>query len=215
MAKSRVQQAAAVGVTEHGNSAILVTIAPGGTLIDRRRVDLTDPSLPALPHHHEGSWAMGRYLNSSWARPISLADAIELVHRVRESAAHGAHQALEQLAASVSVPIARIAIRVCPELPSTTEERIADNHAQTIADSVMYREALAHAAKSRGWSVFWYNRERVLSEAAAALCRKDIDAFLNTMGKLVGPPWQARHKLAAAATLASLDRARPCRTPNR
>ena len=208
MARGRTQRAASVGVAEHANSAVLVTVALGGELLDRRSIDLTDRGLPTHPHHHEGSWAVGRYLNSPWARPLSLAEAVALVERVRESAARGAHQSLQALAAAVPVPIATIAIRVCPELPPTTEERIADNRAQTVADSVMYREALATAAEARGWSVHWYDRERVFRDAAAALGRKDVDAFLSAMGRAIGPPWQARHKLAAAAALAAPHRRR-------
>ena len=196
------QRAATVGVAEHGNSAVLVTMASGGDVLDRRRVDLTERGLPTHPHHHEGSWAVGRYLDSPWARPISLAEAVQLVERVRESAARGARESLAVLAAAVPVPIASIAIRVCPELPPTIEERIADNRAQTVADSVMYREALAHAAEARGWSVHWYDPERVFHEAALALGREDIVAFLSAIGRLIGPPWQARHKLAAAAAIA-------------
>jgi hypothetical protein len=199
------QPAAAVGVTEHGNSAVLVTVAVGGGLLDRRRIDLTS-GLPTHPHHHEGSWAVGRYLDSPWARPIALADAVALVERVREAAARGAVESLEALAAAVPVPITAIAIRACPKLPPTIEERIADNRAQTVADTVMYREALASAAEARGWSVSWYERERVFRDAAAALDREDIDAFLLAMGRSVGPPWQAKHKLAAAAALAALGR---------
>ncbi len=202
MAKARVQHEAAVGVAEHGNSAVLVTVAPGGELLDRRRIDLTR-GLPTHPYHHEGSWAVGRYLNSSWARPISLADAVALVERVRESAARGARESLEALAAAVPVPISNIGIRVCPKLPPTTEERIADNRAANVADSVMYREALATAAEARGWSVYWYDRERVFRDAAATLGGEDIDAFLRAMGRSVGSPWQAKHKLAAAAALAA------------
>ena len=81
--------------------------------------------------------------------------------------------------------------------------RIADNRAQTMADTVMYREALAAAAEARGWSVHWYDRERVFRDAAAVLGREDIDAFLYAMGRSIGPPWQAKHKLAAAAALAA------------
>jgi hypothetical protein len=201
VAKARVQHAAAVGVTEHGNSAVLVTVAPGRGLLDRRRIDLTR-GLPTHPYHHEGSWAVGRYLNSRWARVISLADAVALVERVREAAARGARESLEALAVTVPVPIASIAIRVCPQLPATTEERIADNRAANVADSVMYREALATAAEARGWSVYWYDRERVFRDAAAALGGEDIDAFVHAMGRSIGPPWQAKHKLAAAAALA-------------
>ena len=200
MAKARVQHAA-TGVAEHGNSAVLVTVAPGGELLDRRRVDLTR-GLPTHPYHHEGSWAVGRYLNSPWARAIPLADAVALVERVRESAARGARESLEALAATVPVPIASIAIRVCPKLPPTTEERIADTRVANVADSVMYREALANAAEARGWFVHWYDRERVFREATAALGGKDVDAFLHSMGRSIGPPWQAKHKLAAAAALA-------------
>jgi hypothetical protein len=96
-----------------------------------------------------------------------------------------------------------IAIRVCPTLPPTTEERIADTRAANVADSVMYREALAAAAEARGWTVFWYERERVFRDAAAALHAKDVDDFLAEMGRAIGPPWQAKHKLAAAAALAA------------
>jgi hypothetical protein len=202
MATGRRHQAATVGVAEHSNSAVLVTVASGGELLDRRRIDLTDPDLPTHPHHHEGSWAVGRYLNTPGARAMSIADAVALVERVRASAQRGAREGLEALVAAVPVPIASIAIRVCPKLPPTTEERIADNRAQTVADSVMYREALAIAAQARGWSVHWYAREGVFRDAAAALGSHDVDAFLDAIGRSIGPPWQAKHRLAAAAAIA-------------
>jgi len=187
---------------EHGNSAVLITLAANCELLDRRHIDLTR-GLPTHPYHHEGSWAVGRYANSAWAMKISLPDAIALVERVREAAARGARESLEALATSVSVPINSIAIRVCPKLPPTTEERIRDTRAANVADSVMYREALAVAAEARDWTVYWYDRDRVFHDAAAALGGKDVDAFLQAMGREIGPPWQARHKLAAAAALAA------------
>src|SRR5262249_59461733 len=97
-----------------------------------RRIELIDRGLPTHPHHHEGSWAVGRYLNIPGARALSLADAVALVERVRTSAARGARENLEALAAAVPVPIARIAIRACPSLPPTVEERIAGNRAHTV-----------------------------------------------------------------------------------
>jgi len=200
--KVRTQRKATVGVAEHGNSALLVTVAAGSELLDRRRIDLTS-GLPTHPYHHEGAWAVGRYLNSPWARPISLAEAVALVERVHAAAARGARDNLEALAAAVPVPIASIAIRMCPMLPATIEERIADNRAQVVADSVMYRKALASEAEARGWCVHWYDRERVFRDAAAMLGGEDASAFLNAMGRSVGPPWQAKHKLAAAAALAA------------
>jgi hypothetical protein len=204
--RGRSSEWATVGVVEHSNSAVLVTIGSNHELLDRRQITLTEDGLPTHPHHHEGSWAVGRYLNVPGARVRSLADAVVLVERVRGSAAQGAREHLEALAAAVAVPITSIAIRVCPKLPATIEERITDNRAQTFADSIMYREALATAAASRGWSVHWYDRDEVFRNAAVALGREDLDAFLSGMGRVTGPPWQAKHKLAAAAALAAAVR---------
>jgi hypothetical protein len=193
---------AAVGVAEHGNSAVLVTLASSGALLDRRRVDLTR-DLPTHPYHHEGAWAVGRYLNAAWARPLPLADAVALIERVHAAAHEGASASLEALAAAVPVAITRIALRACAALPPTIEERIKDNRACTLADSIMYREALAAAARACGWSVYWYERDSVFADAAAALDGADLDSHLESLGRAIGPPWQAKHKLAAAAALAA------------
>jgi hypothetical protein len=196
-------ETAIVGVAEPGSSATLVTVTPNGELLDRRSVSLTDPGLPTHPHHHEGSWAMGRYSNTPGARPVSLAEAVALVERVQVAAARRARERLSELAAAVPVPITTIALRTCQKLAPTIAETIADSRAQTYADSVMYRQALANAAEQRGWSTHWYDRERVFRDAAAALDHEDIDALLTAMGRALGPPWQAKHKLAAAAAIAS------------
>src|SRR5690348_13051044 len=188
MKASDTTRRAAVGVVENGNSAVLVTVAPDGELLDRRRVDLTEPGLPTHPHHHEGSWAVGRYLSTPGARHMTLEAAVELVEYVRKAAESGARKGLAALADSVKVPIASIALRVCPSLPPTVEARIADNRAQTVADGVMYREALASAARELGWAVHWYTRERLFADAASALENEDLEAFLTALGRRVGPP---------------------------
>jgi hypothetical protein len=209
VATGRKQQAAAVGVAENGNSAVLVTVAPDDALLDRRHIDLTEPGTPTHPYHHEGAWAVGRYLNTPGARVMPLAEAVALVERVHAAAARGARTALETLAATVSVPIASIALRICAPLPATIEERIRDSRAHTMADSIMYRRALAEAAEARGWSVYWYDRDEVFREANAALGGADVETTLLAMGKAIGPPWQAKHKLAAAAALAALGARSP------
>jgi len=201
----RSEAGATVGVAEHGNSAFVVTVAPNGSLLDRRRLALTS-GLPTHPYHHEGAWAVGRYLDSPWARPISLGQAVALIERVHLAAAQGAGAGLQALAAALPMPISSIALRRCPALPPTIAERIADHRAQLVADSVLYRQALAAAAAGRGWTVYWYEAERVFDDAAMALAVQDIRAFLDAMGKCCGPPWQAKHKLAAAAALAARGR---------
>lgn len=199
---SNRDEGAVVGVAEHANTAVLVALGPDVALLDRRAIVLT-VGLPTHPHHHEGSWAVGRYLKTPGARRMSLADAVALVERVRHSAVQGARAGLDALVAALPVPVAAIAIRACPDIPSSIQERIADHRAQTVADSVMYREALAAAADERGWAVHWYDRDRVRAEAIAAVEPGDIDAVLTAMGRSAGPPWRGQERLAAMAALAA------------
>lgn len=180
---------AIVGAADHGGRTILVTVAKDGTFVDRREIDLVEAGLPRHPHHHEG-------------QRLSRREGVKLVERARASADRKAREGLEALAAAVPARIVAIAIRKCPELPPTIAERIADYRAQCVADSVMYRHALADAASSRGWSVDWYDARSVFVEAARALDLKTIDPHLAEVGRSLGPPWRKDHKIAIAAALA-------------
>lgn len=191
---------ATLGVVMNGNSAVLVTVDPSGLLLDRRTIDLTQ-GLPTHPHHHQGSWAVGRYLDSPWAQPTTLDQALALVEQVRQAAQEGAQDGLASLVEGLGLPIGAIALRTCPPLPPTVAETIADNRAQSFADTVMYRQALAGAARERGWRVHWYDRDRVGADAQSALAPVDLQVRLRDMGKRVGAPWRAKHKLAAMAAL--------------
>ncbi len=189
------QDGAFIGIADHCGWAILVTVSAGGTLIDRRRVELVDGGLPKLPHHHE-------------AQSLPLDEALALVERVRASASRCAMSCLDAVAADVSVPISGVAIRECPEMPATVAERISDYRAQCTADSVMYRTALAAAAASKQWSVHWYVRKTVFTNAGEAAGR-NIDELLREIGKSVGPPWQKDHKMAMAAAIVAGARLTP------
>src|SRR5262249_12566072 len=135
--------------------AILVAASGSGKLLDRRRVELVDESLPKLPHHSEG-------------QGLPLDEAVELVERVRVSAE--SHVALVLDAVATAVPrILGVALRKCPQLPPTIAEQIKDYRAQNVADWVMYRQALASAAEARGWPVHWYDAKKVLGAARATL----------------------------------------------
>lgn len=198
----RVAKGAIVGVAENGSAAVLVTVADG-TVIDRREIELIDPGMPTHPYHHQGSWAVGRYLDSPWAKKISLSDAIALVKAGKKVAARRARESLNTLARDVSATITGIVLRECAVMPATIEARIRDNRAQTTADTVMYRQALAAAAAKRGWAVSWYDRDDVFDDATKMLGVKSADAALKAMGKVVGSPWRSQEKLAAAAALAA------------
>jgi hypothetical protein len=182
-----------VGVSDHGGWAIFVTVASDGTLLDRRRVELVDANLPKIPHHSE-------------CQRLPAGEAVALVERVRASAEK--HAALVLDALSTTVPsVLSIALRSCPPLPPTIEERIRDYRAQNVADWVMYRQALASAAEARGWSVRWFDAKKVFDAAREALGVDDIDAHFIGVRKSIGAPWNKDHKLAMAAAVAMAARA--------
>jgi len=165
----------------------LVTVARDGTLLDRRRVELMDETLPSLPHHHEGLL-------------LPLGRAVSLVERVGVSAERRAVLALDAVATAVP-HILGIALRSCPQLPATIAERIKDYRARNVADWVMYRKALASVAEARGWPIHWYDAKNVLGSAGHALHVEDFDAHFFQVRRAVGPPWNKDHKLAMAAAI--------------
>lgn len=178
-----------IGVSDHGGWAVLVTVARDGTVLDRRRVELVDEFLPALPHHHEG-------------QGLPVDEAIALVERVRVSAERHAVLALDAVAMTVGCVLG-VALRNCPQLPSTVAERIKDYQARNVADWVMYRQALAAAAAARDWPVHWYDAKRVLGAASQALRIENFDTYFLDLRRAVGPPWNKDHKLAMAAAIAT------------
>jgi hypothetical protein len=185
-----------IGVSDHGGWAVLVTVARDGTLLDRRRVELVDDGLPAIPHHHEG-------------QGLPVDEAVALVERVRLSAERHAVLALDAVAVGVR-PVLGVALRNCPQLPPTIAERIKDYRARNVADWVMYRNAVAFAAEARGWPIHWYDAKKVLASAAKALGVENFDAHFLDLRRAIGPPWNQDHKLAMAAaivTFASLPEA--------
>ena len=179
-----------VGVSDHNGWAVLVTIGSDGAIVDRRRVTLVGEGLPSMPHHHQ-------------AQKLPLPEALELVERVRLSAVRHARLALDALAGAVPSPIQGIAIRRCQPIPSTVAERLENYRAQNVADTVMYRTALAGAAEARGWAIHWYDAKKVFEAARQALRIEDLEAHFRQLRQALGPPWGKDHKMAmAAATVA-------------
>ena len=186
---------AVVGIADHAGWAVAVTVDAGGTLLERRRAELIDPGLPCLPHHHE-------------AQSLPLDEAEALIERVRASASANAKTSLDAIAAAVSEPIVAVALRACPALPPSVAERISDYRAQCVADTVMYREALALAASTNSWPVHWYDAKHVSIEAAAAMNvdEHEFAAHLKDVGASLGPPWRKDHGMAVAAAIVTLER---------
>jgi hypothetical protein len=191
MRPSAAMNAGTIGISDHGGWAILLTATSDGTLLDRRRVELVDDSLPAIPHHHE-------------AQLLPLNEAEALVERVRLSAER--HSVIAFDTVSAAVPnILGIALRNCPQLPPTIAERIKDYRARNVADWVMYRKALADAAAARGWPVYWYDVKNVFDEAREALHIENFDTYFLDVRRTVGAPWNQDHKLAMAAAIVAAN----------
>ncbi len=184
-----------IGVSDHGGWAVLVTAAPDGTLLDRRRVELVDEALPSIPHHHEGQM-------------LPIDEAVALVERVRASAEKHAVFALDAVAKAVP-HIFGIALRARPQLPPTIAERLKDYRARNVADWVMYREALASAAELHGWPIHWFDAKKVLVSASQALHVENFDVHFSQMRRTVGPPWNNDHKLAMAAAIVTASSLSP------
>lgn len=187
---SSSRRTAIVGVSDHCGWAVLMTVAADGSVLDRRRIELVDEGLPMLPYHHD-------------AQRLPIHEALALIARVRESAEARARVGLEALAKEVPAKIAAISMRVCPAIPDSVEERLSSYRAQNVADTVMYRDALALAARARGWSVHWYDARRVHADAARALGRPSIDDLLVKTRAALGSPWQKDHRMAMAAAIAA------------
>lgn len=179
-----------VGVSDHAGWAVLVTATADGTLVDRRRVTLVEDGLPPMPHHHEG-------------QKLPLGEAVALVHRVDASAQRCARQLLDALTEQLDARLVGVALRACPALPPTVAERISDYRAMCVADWVMYRQAIASAARQRRWSVRWYEPDEVLADAARALGRTPLEEHFAHVRAALGPPWQKDHRLAMAAAIAA------------
>jgi hypothetical protein len=184
-----------IGISDHGGWAVLVTAAGDGTLLDRRRVDLVDESLPKIPHHSE-------------CQALPIEEAVALVERVRVSAERHAKLVLDAMAEALPGRIHGVALRECPELPPTVAERIQDYWAHNNADWVMYRQALAAAAESRNWPVHWYDAKKVLDAAAKALNTNDLDTHFLQLRRSIGPPWSKDHKVAMSAAIVAARQAR-------
>ncbi|MEZ5229379.1 MAG: hypothetical protein R2710_22785 [Acidimicrobiales bacterium] len=185
-----------VGVAHHLGWAVLVTATDDHVVIDRRRVDLVADDLPVAPIHHRG----GAHAMHADGPPLDDDELGQLVAIVTASVEACAAAALDSLADSLQAPIRSISLRAWPEgFPTTIAGQRAVPY-ESQADSVMYRRVLADAAHRRGWSVHQFDGKKVESTARLLLGARADDVLLGPRA-LLGPPWNADHRMALAATV--------------
>jgi len=186
-----------LGIAHHLGWAIAVTASADHVVLDRRRIELIGPELPAAPIHHLGG------AHAMHASPDALRDddaLAGLVAQVRESAARVTAESLDELEHDLPGPVTLLSVRAWPAGFPTDISVLRRAPYESRADSVMYCQVLAEAAGARGWRVHLYDARRVEQEAADVLGTR-AQEVLHGPRALLGPPWTKDHRIALAATV--------------
>jgi hypothetical protein len=197
---------AAIGFADHSGWAIAVAIVPAGRwfeVVARERLEIVEPgwalaatafALPRQPYHAVAEQGADRDVIQ---RTIaSSADASEAaIGRLAETIASLGH---ELRFAGVPIGTAR--------LPESLDAILGSHTLLHAAEGELFREALAEGAARCSLVVSRMPRKEAMSLAAAAAGRAtgEFDALLTAFRTTLGPPWQADHKLAAAAACLAL-----------
>lgn len=176
-----------VGIADHLGWAVAVTASADPEVVDRRRMELVEPGVSPAPIHYESAG-------------LDVEATAALVATVRASARRATAAALDDLARSLPAPVVSIALRTWP--PDFPTDIVIQRRSpyEARADAIMYRQVLADVARTRGWSVHFYDAKKVEREAAAVLGDR-ADAVLHGPRSTLGPPWTKDHRVALAATI--------------
>jgi len=185
-----------VGIAHHYGWAVAVTATGEHRVVDRRRIELIEPDLPAAPVHHEG----GPHELHRTGEPLSDEQLAELVGRVRASVHRVAAASLGELCAALAAPIVSLSVRDWPEDFPTDVAVLRRAPYESRADSVMYCQVLAELAQRRGWVVARYDAKRVERDARQVLGDRADEVLLGPRAAL-GAPWAKDHRIALAATV--------------
>jgi hypothetical protein len=177
-----------LGIAHHYGWAVAVTVSADHRVVDRRRIELIEPGLPAAPIHHRDG------------KRLADAAVADLVAKVRASAVRAASASLDELAGALPQPIEAMSLRAWPpDFPTDIAVQRRAPH-ESRADSVMYRQVLAELARARGWAVHLYDAGDVEGRAAGVLGERAHEVLHGPRATL-GPPWAKDHRMALAATI--------------
>jgi hypothetical protein len=176
-----------LGIADHFGWAIAVTASADHEVVDRRRIELIEPGLPAAPIHYEG-------------KRLDVAAAAALVARVRASVLRATSAALDEIAAAVPEPVVSISLRAWPpDFPDDIAVQLRPPYEARV-DAIMYRQVLSELAHARGWDVHLYHAKSVVGQAVRLLNERAEEVLLGLRATL-GSPWTKDHQMALAATI--------------
>lgn len=191
-----VRRGLRLGLADHLGWAVAVTATVDHDIVDRRRIDLVDPGLPAAPIHHVGGpHELHRHGDALDDRALTA-----LVAQVRASAARATAAAMDQLSAELPEAIVSMSLRAWPDnFPDdiTVQRQVPY---ESRADPIMYRQVLAEEAQGRGWAVHLFDAKGV-ERAALGVLGQTTDRALHVPRTILGPPWSKDHRMAFAATI--------------
>jgi hypothetical protein len=176
-----------LGIADHFGWAVAVTVSADHEVVDRRRIQLIEPGLPAAPIHYEG-------------KRLDVAAAAALVAKVRASVVRATSAALDDIAAALPEPVASISLRAWPpDFPDDIAVQRRPPYEARV-DAIMYRQVLSELAHVRGWDVHLYHAKSVVGQAVTVLGDRADEVLLGLRATL-GPPWTKDHQMALAATI--------------
>lgn len=185
-----------VGVAHHFGWAVAVTASDAHVVVDRRTIELVADGLSAAPVHHEG----GQHGLHAGAETLPDEQLAALVRSVEASVAEMAAAGLDEIASSVNGRISSVSLRSWPDDFPEDIAVLRRAPFESQADSVMYRRAIAAAARQRGWSVHLFDAKTVEAEAASLIGERGHEV-LHGPRRTLGPPWTKDHRVALAATV--------------
>lgn len=184
-----------LGIAHHLGWAVAVTAAGDHSVLDRRRMELIEPGLPAAPIHHEG----GLHQLHRSAEPLDDDALAALVRKVRASIVRTASAALDDLEAVLPEPILSMSLRAwAADFPGDIPAQRRAPY-ESHADSIMYRQVLAELGHERGWEIHLYDKD--VERQAARVLGERAEEVLQGPRAALGPPWSKDHRVALAATV--------------
>lgn len=188
------------GFKAHSGWAALVALGKSGRkyeVVARRRLELVDEEWAKQPYH------AAEELPTTEARAL-VKRGIQSAHRIARRELRTALQQQRELGNDVT----GCAVLVGTPMPAWSVDQILAVHFRMHqAEGVLFREALADAAKSCDLNLVTLPEKTLLQEAEKRLRKSanDLNQTLKELGKSAGPPWGKDQKDATLAALIMLS----------
>jgi hypothetical protein len=196
----------AIGCRAHSGWAALVIVAgpvDSPKILDRRRIVIADPEIPGSkqPYHT--------------AEKLPFTQAEKLVARCTERSRALARQELRAAvdhARNSGHEVAGCGIvlasgRPLPDLAAT----LASHALIHTAEGELFRNVIADACRELNVPVMGVKERDLLAQASAVLGKsdKELQSYLQKLGRELGPPWTQDEKCATLAAWLALSATKP------